>query len=511
MGLEPLSMSSATRRGAVALVVVACVACASSHDKQSGVSSGGSGPLAAGGVSASGGEGDAETAGADAAGAVGTGGSAADGGGNSSGNGSGGRGGTDSGGGRGGGSGAAGHGASGGTAGASRGGAGAGGQAGTSGRAGTGGMGGMSYAASCAFTPSAAKFKVPGAPGILRVMYWNDSWLLATSSQVGTFALDGTPIVPFTDFFDAATETSYEPFFAATDAGLLITYGGRPLDTSIDPRSRVVLLDEGLAVKAGPFDVGPTIAAPAGLAPDGTAISWYQGYGSSVEGYRFSLFDPPMDLVGAPDELNTEFESTYTAEITRRQAGYLVFFRNNCTSVQAFDDHGARVGTTTVLKLPDRDCPDDTNLYASRASVHAVSANGVHFVGFGSWGTDRYLPWTGYALVDDQTAEVRALKALPYISAADYSDQPTVAAFGDRFGIAWSTSLTFANSNQLDSFALIGPDGTQLSPVTKISDSSAKFITGHLAASPSGFVLFTVLPEDEKTSTYTAIDISCTE
>lgn len=508
-------MNSLACSGIAALAISASVACAASHVKQSGGSSGGSAPFAAGGVSASGGNGDA-----DSAGAVATGGAAGDGGGEASvglggGQGSGGRGGASAVAGRGsatgGGSGAVGDGTSGGgTAGASGGGAGGGGRPAVGGRGGAGGGGGMSYTASCSFTPRATKFTVPAAPGVVRVMYWNDAWLLATSSQVGTFALDGTPIVPFTDFFDAATETSYEPFFAATDAGLLVTYGGRPLDDS-DPRSRVVLLDAGLAVKAGPFDVGPTIAAPAGLAPDGSAISWYQGYGSSVEGYRFSLFEPPMDLLGTPDELNTEFESTYTAEITRREHGYFVFFRNNCTSVQAFDDQGARVGTTTVLKLADRDCPDDTNLYASRASVHAVSANGVHFVGFGSWGTSHLLPWTGYAVLDDQTAEVRAVKALPYINGSGYSDQPTVATFGGKFGIAWPTTLTFANSNPFDSFALIAPDGTQLSPVTKISDSSSKFVTAQLAASTTGFVLFTVLPEDEKSNEYTAFDINCVE
>ncbi len=169
----------------------------------------------------------------------------------------------------------------------------------------------------------------------------------------------------------------------------------------------------------------------------------------------------------------------------------------------------SRVGVSVQIKPTDRACPDDTNLYATRSSVRAVFAAGVHFVGFGEFGENGAQPWAAYAVVDDATAQVLAVKAISQPDSAHFANMPTVAAFNGKFGLAWQTIPSGSSTEDNDYFALVGPDGTQLSSVVKLAGSAPKFVGPILAASPTGLVAFLVTPENASANVYSAFDITC--
>lgn len=227
------------------------------------------------------------------------------------------------------------------------------------------------------------------------------------------------------------------------------------------------------------------------------------------EGYRFSLFAPPLQLSGTADALSAQFASTRTAEISPGASDFFVFSRKNCASLQRYDSTGSRVGTSVQLKPADRACPDDTNFYALRSSVRAVFSSGVHFVGFGEFGENGAQPWAGYAVVDDATAQVLAVKAITQADSAIFANMPTVAAFNGKFGLAWETIANGSSTSDNNYFALVGADGTQLSSVLKLGLSASKFVGPILAASPTGFVAFLVAPANASSNVYSALDITC--
>ena len=386
--------------------------------------------------------------------------------------------------------------------------AGAGGAGGHAGHAGNGGSAGAAPTVSCTAVANAATFSAPKSPGIVRVLWWQGGWLFATDSQVGKFAADGSVLIPFTNFSDPSNEQSVDPYLAVTDAGLLIAYSAyRSADNTA--LARIVRLKDDLTIQDGPFDIGPSASEIAGLSPDGQAVAWYQGYLAVSQGYRFSLFTPPMQLSGTTDVLNDQFASTETAEISHGAQDFFAFSRNKCTSLQRYDVTGSRVGTSVQLKPADRACPDDTNFYATRSSVRAVFAVGVHFVGFGEFGENGAQPWAGYAVVDDATAQVLAVKAITQSDSALFANMPTVAAFNGKFGLAWDTIANGSSTQSNDYFALVGADGTQLSAVVKLGLSASKFVGPILAASPTGFVAFRVTPENASANVYSGFNITC--
>lgn len=389
--------------------------------------------------------------------------------------------------------------------------AGKGGLDGNGGRGGSGGSGGSGgapvFPLVCAAQPGSSTFVVPSTPGLVRALWWNGGWLFATDSQIGTFAEDGTPLIPFKAFADAASETGSDPFLAITAAGLIVVYSGR-LNSDSSAHARVVLLDDQLAVKTGPFDIGPAGSEAAGLSPDGQAIAWYQGYLSGDEGYRFSPLAATLKLSGTTDASNHTFASSVAAEISRGANGFSVFYRYGCSTLQRYDAAGARVGASAVLKPADRPCPDDTNFYTTRGSVHAAYASGAHFVGFGEFGENGDQPWTGYAVIDDASGAVRAVKAFPQTNYRIFSGQPTVATFDDRFAIAWSIDVPNSSTQTDNYFALVDTDGAQLANVLALGKGLSKFIGPIVAASPTGFVVFLV-PGTDTTKSYTALNITC--
>ena len=385
---------------------------------------------------------------------------------------------------------------------------GSGGNGGKGGSGGNGGSGGAPvFPLVCTAQAGSSTFTVPTSPGLVRALWWNGGWLFATDSQIGTFAEDGTPLIPFKPFADAAIETGSDPYLAVTAGGLIVAYSGR-LNSDSSAHARVVLLDDQLAVKTGPFDIGPAGSEAAGLSPDGQAIAWYQGYLSGDEGYRFSPLAATLKLAGTTDVDNHTFASSVAAEISRGANGFSVFYRYGCSTLQRYDATGARVGATTVLKPADRTCPNDTNVYTTRGSVHAAYASGAHFVGFGEFGENGDQPWTGYAVIDDASGAVRAVKAFPQTNYRIFSGQPTVATFDDRFAIAWSIDVTNATTQTDNYFALVDTDGAQLANVLALAKGLSKFIGPIVAASPTGFVVFLV-PATDTTKTYTALKITC--
>jgi len=470
-------------------------------------SSGGTGAAGAGG-GAAGGSAGAAVGDAGAGGAAGTGGAAGFAGAGASGSiGSGGA------------AGAAGAGgASGSTGAAGRGGSGTGGSAGTSGGSGTGGGAGTSGGGGtgggapplrCTAMSSGSTFMFPTSSyGIVRAVWWRGGWLFATDSQIGKFGADGSVLIPFTTFSDEAMETSHDPYLAVTDTGVTIGYAGSPKDTTQPPYGRLVALDEQLVIKTGPVNVGVAYSAIAGLAPDGRAVAWYQGYLSNAEGYRFSLLTPSLTPSGTTDLLDAGFESTETAEIAVGATGFAVFYRKTgCPTSQRFDFAGNRVGTSVTLKPSSGNCPNDTNLYAYRSSLHSVFAAGVHFVGFGDFGTNGHQPWAGYAVVDDSTGTARAVTAFPRQDSSLFGETPTVATFGGNFALAWSTSPNGSSTQDNNYFALVSAEGTQLSPVLSLGLSVGKYLAPIVAASPTGFVVFMVVPATP--TVYTAFNIGC--
>jgi hypothetical protein len=176
--------------------------------------------------------------------------------------------------------------------------------------------------------------------------------------------------------------------------------------------------------------------------------------------------------------------------------------------VQRYDAAFARVGPSVVLKPADRACPNDTNFYTARSSVHAAYASGAHFVGFGEFGENGDQPWTGYAVIDDASGALRAVHAFPQTNYRIFSGQPTVATFGERFAIAWSIDVNGSSTQTNNYFALIDTDGAQLASVLTLGTGLTKFIGPIVAASPTGFVVFLV-PGTATTNSYAALKITC--